>query len=194
MRSFRKSTLGAVLLLLSGFSGRMTCEPQQNTSDTLSVFFGYIDTEQVSVSLEWVDMLRVDTEPEEVITLKARDGIFWGEGISTGTYRYMRFGGSDSTGAVRRTFLFPPEGVSWEESGPDNPAQIPPDFGQRKLIVSEPAVYYLGSRRITSIGTTRHRVMTTGKPTEKEIIEKLLIMIEKPGLKEILKKRLAEIG
>ena len=149
---------------------------------------------RVPVELEWVDLLRIDGEPAEVVTLQAREGLFWSTDIAPGRYRFLRFGGSDGTGAPDLVYLFPPEGVSWAEFDPERPDFSAADLGQREIVVTDPGLYYLGTRRVSPEGPTRYHTVTVGVPGEKETLERLLTFIEDPAHRVIIQRRLNEIG
>ncbi|MFC1530289.1 hypothetical protein ACFL6R_06200, partial [Gemmatimonadota bacterium] len=133
-------------------------------------------------------------EPAVVVTLKARDGLFWGTDLAPGRYRYLRYGGSDGSGAPDLVYLFPPEGVSWAEFDPEQPDFDAANLGQRDVVVTAPGLYWLGSRRVSPGGPTRYHTVTVGSPGEKEALERLMTIIDDPGHREIIQRRLNEIG
>ncbi len=166
----------------------------QQTGTPTTILCGAIDMSRVPVELEWVDLLRIDVEPAEVVTLQAGEGLYWGTDIAPGRYRFLRFGGSDGTGAPDLVYLFPPEGVSWAEFDPERPDFSTADLGQREIVVTDPGLYYLGTRRVSPEGPTRYHTVTVGVPGEKETLERLLTFIEDPAHRTIIQRRLNEIG
>ena len=190
---------GFLLLLVSlpglagpspGAAGAVPGVDQEATA----LICGAIDMSRVPARLDWVDLLRIDVEPAEVVTLKARDGLFWGAVTVSGRYRYLRYGGSDDSGGPDLVYLFPPEGVSWAEFDPARPDPEPPALGQRDVLVTAPGLYWLGARRVLPEGPTRYHTVTASSPGEREALERLVTIIEDPVLREIVRRRLNEIG
>jgi len=159
-----------------------------------AIICGSIDMSRVPARLEWVDLLRNDVEPASIMTLKARDGLFWGTGIVPGRYLYLRFGGREEGAARDLVYLFPPEGVSWAEFDPEQPDLDAADIGQRDVVVTGPGLYWLGSRQVSPKGPTRYHTVTINSPDEKTALERLMTIIDDPMHQEIIQARLNEIG
>ncbi|MFC1628832.1 hypothetical protein ACFL3H_06930 [Gemmatimonadota bacterium] len=166
----------------------------QQTGPPGAVVCGAIDMSHVDARLDWVDLLRIDVEPAEVVTLRARDGLFCGTGISPGRYLYLRYGGRTETGTTDLVYLFPPEGVSWAEFDPERPDLTAADIGQRDVVVNGADLYWLGARQVSPEGPTRYHTVTVGSPGEKEALERLLAIIEDPSARTLIQNRLKEIG
>ena len=193
----KKRQVASYLIVPAAALGIITSTAQsarQEASTPGAIICGAIDMAQVPARLDWVDLLRIDVEPTAVVTLKARDGFFWGTDIVPGRYRYLRFGGRDEAGARDLVYLFPPEGVSWAEFDPEYPDLNAADLGQRDVVVTGPGCYWLGSRRVSPEGPTRYHTVTVGSPGEKEALDRLMTFIDDPGHREIIQIRLNEIG
>ena len=186
--------LGVFALLMTA-EPSVTCgqQPARAAGDG-SLICGVIDMSRVPARLDWVDLLRIDVEPAQIITLPARDGLFARFDIQPGTYRFLRFGGAADDGSGDLVYLFPPEGVSWAEFDPARPDPMPPDSGQRLLFVREPGVYCLGSRSITILQPFQYRVVPVARPTETEILRRLLDRVTLPDRRALVSRRLTAIG
>lgn len=188
-RGFQSRPL--ILLLILPLAASL---PDLNRGQPAALLCGAIDMNRTPAGLEWVDLLRIDIEPAEIVTLKARDGLFWGTVEVPGRYRYLRFGGGDGTEAPDLVYLFPPEGVSWAESDPARPDPDPGALGQRDIVITGPGLFWLGARRVSPETPTRYHVVTVGTPGEKEALERLLTLIEEPSRRAIVRARLNQIG
>jgi len=196
-KNVKKRQVASYLIVPAATLGIITSaapSAQQTVSPPGTIICGSIDMDRVPARLDWVDLLRIDVEPAEVVTLKARDGIFWGTDIVPGRYLYLRFGGRDESGARDLVYLFPPEGVSWAEFDPERPDLTAANIGQRDVVVTGSGCYWLGARRVSPEGPTRYHTVSVGLPGEKEVLERLMTFIDDPGHREIIQRRLNEIG
>lgn len=180
----------AILGILTGTAPAV----RQQASPPGAIICGAMDMSRIPARLDWVDLLRIDVDPVTIVTLKGSDGLFWGTGIAPGQYRYLRYGGRDETGTKDLVYLFPPEGVSWAEFDPEQPDFDSADLGQRDVVVTGPGLYWLGARRVSPEGPTRYHTVTVNSPDEKAALERLLTIIEDPVQREIIQRRLNEIG
>jgi hypothetical protein len=187
------SYLIVIAAAFGSFTGERSSDRYREPSPG-ALICGAIDMSRVPARLDWVDLLRIDIEPAVILTLQAQDGLFWGTVITPGRYRYLRFGGRDEERARDLVYLFPPEGVSWAEFDPEHPDFGSADIGQRDIAVTGPALYWLGARRITPEGPTRFHTVTVSSPGEKESLDRLMTFIDDPDSREIIQRRLNEIG
>ena len=193
-RVYLAPLLGAVLILAGcayGFSDhkKLGAQPDPPASANMSFVFGYIDMDDADPSLDWAtfqQLAPVAKEPD--IPLRAKEGIFYLENVAPGSYQMYDFGG--------RGGGFFAKGRLWASYPVSFP--VPRQSGHLRVKVDKPGIYYLGAYKYVSVSGNR---LTTNyvydleplkKPTEKEVLERLLPMVQgtqwEARLKEHLRK------
>jgi len=164
--------VGVILLLTSCalFKGPIYLE--EPTNEKHSLVFGYIDMEEAPSDLKGVSMIRLspktdepsDENPKIVYPwyfFSVNDGIFFHEFVQPGIYRFDSFGGS--TFAAGYHYSFPAQGKK----------DIDP-------VIKKPGIYFVGSYKFKMIKKTtmfeqgEYDIIKINKPTEKEVLEKML--------------------
>jgi hypothetical protein len=176
--------LMAVLMVVSllvgcayGFSDHKTLaqQPDQPRSNQMSFVFGFIDMQDADPSLDWVTFQQLSPVAKAPdIPARARDGIFYLENMSPGSYQVYDFGGRGG-GFLAKGKLYYSYPVSFPVSR---------QSGYLRAKVEKPGIYFLGSYKYISVSGNR---LTTNyvydleplkTPTEREVLERLLVIVK----------------
>lgn len=147
------------------FAACASTPPVDPTDTTRSVIFGYIDMDDAPTSVDWVFVQQYDGTTDGY-SIAAEDGIFLHVAVEPGPYQVTRFGGSGFlAGDVRYNF---------------------PDSGRNEtaLIVKQPDAYFMGSYKYEKVKTGffeagQFDMKPSAQPTEKDILQKILIEMRK---------------
>lgn len=133
----------------------------------VALVFGYIDMEDAPSSLDWVKIKRYKPTPQHAYYAGTEGYLFFHVGVDLGSYQVEKFG--NETGFFTRTAYTYHFGTTGKN-----------DSARR---ITKPGVYYLGSYKYVVlqdnwIAPDKVALQTTTKPTEKELLVKLLKIMQ----------------
>lgn len=147
-----------------------------------SLVFGYIDMDDAPCLLDWVDMKRLQPKTDKpYYNFAVKDGMFYRTYTPPGVYKFDAFGGASFIRNANFTFKFP-QGK-----------------GEMDREIKKTGIYYVGSYKYVKVKT---RFFEPGKfdyeriqkPSEKELLERLLLIAEHEEWKDAIRKRIKELG
>jgi hypothetical protein len=178
---YHLAVLGFSLALVAGcaygFNDHkvLSTEPEPPTSAQTSFVFGYIDMQDADPGLNWVtfqQLAPIARDPD--IPGRAKDGIFYLENVASGSYQVYDFGGRGGGFFAKGKLYF-----SYPVSFP-----VSRQSGSMRVKVEKPGVYFLGSYKYVSVQGSRfttsyvYDLEPLKKPTEREVLERLLPMVK----------------
>jgi len=168
--------IAASALLLAACGGLSKQMEEPKDSDR-SLVYGYVDMEDGPCPLDWFNMKQVLPKVEEPYWgFRTADGAFYAEYIPLGSFQLWSFGGAKTFGNTFWTFKFP--------------QQLP------GLRIEKPGLYFVGSFRMKDEGNffkSKYDIDLADKPTEREVIEKILPYAKGTEWDDWLRRRLKEL-
>ena len=172
-------------LVLGGCAGT----PIDPKDESVSLVFGYVDMADAPSDLEWASLKRYGEKESVWYTIDARDGVIFHIGIASGSYQVEKFGGDG--GILSR-------------------GRYEYNFGTRgrnetAIRIHKPGIYFLGAYKYIDrpgglFKADKFRMKPIKEPSEKEILKRLITLLESDGDYKIYtrqialaKKRLAEL-
>ncbi len=182
-----------VLLLAAAFvlgACATTGGPLEADREDDSLVFGYLDMSEAKGHFDWVQMQQLQPPTDKpYYTFYVAEGVFWHPRVRPGTFKFIKFGGTSgvNAGPVR---LF--AGTSYEYAFPRQ------GRGEMDPIVEKPGLYYVGSYKVVVkkgglFKPGEFDIVATGKPSEKELLQKILAKDDKGEWRSRIERRLAEL-
>jgi len=157
----------AFVILLLCMAGCVTSNsvPIDPRDETLSLVYGYFDMKDAPSDLQWVSIKKDDIKPQ-YYAAGVKNGLFWHVGIGSGAYQVETFGGQG--GLLARPFKY-----NFGTRGKNNSA----------IKAANPGVYFMGAYVFVEfsggiLGTDRFDMRPTKTPTEKELLQRLIVELE----------------
>ena len=168
----------APVIFLAACGGGRPRQMEEPKNADVSLLYGHIDMNDGPCWVSWFTMKQVLPEVEKPFwNFRVHDGAFYAEYIPLGSFQFSEFGGQDSwPGNTIYTFKFPQQ--------------------LQGLRIEKPGLYYLGSYKMKDEGsffTSKYDIDVAEKPTEKEILEKILPYAGGTQWDERIRKRLEEM-
>ena len=168
--------LGVVLIL--GCSTTTTPKLGKPEIENGSLVFGYIDMEDAPSWYQWIEM-KSETQPKkEPRYFWVKDGMFFRVDVSPDRYRLTEFGGSNRYTNSEFRFTLPEQ----------------PQFRRE---INKPGVYFIGSYRYKSntplVGRYTFDLLPSKTPSERELLEKILVYAEHEHWRRIIVQRLNQL-
>lgn len=144
-----------------------------------SIVFGYFDTTSAHVPLKWVELRQHAPRSRHTrIETGVDNGLFYNFYLEPGSYALSAFGGNTDAGM----FQF----------------NVPRQYKATRFEVPRPGIHYLGSFRYVAAeefgGTPgAYAIIRAEKPTERELLERLLRIVRGTVLESRLRGRLEEL-
>ncbi len=167
----------ASALLVAGCGG--TRPFVKSVDEEQSLVFGYIDFSDGPGTLNSVVMKRIKPLSDKpYYYLALDDGMFYGTWMSPGSYKLVSFGSFRSFGNTQYTFNMPSQGR-----------------GETDPVISKNGIYYMGSYKYKKVKTGffeegKFDIERINKPTEKELLVKLLKKAKHPTWQAAIQKRI----
>lgn len=175
MRKLIHSFVLILLLLLAG-CGAEKIRDDFNPANH-SLVFGYIDTEDSMGTMYWLQARQVLPKTENpLIDINIQDGMFYLNSFKLGSYQLEAFGNA------KFILYFPRQ-----------------DADKARFKIEKSGLYYLGSYKINRtkdgiFSASKFDIQTTTKPTEKELLERILKLTESKPWEDRIRKRLQELA
>lgn len=168
----------AVVALLAACGGGLPREMEEPKSADVSLLYGHVDMTDGPCWMSWFTMKQVLPEVEKPFwNFRIHEGAFYAEYIPLGSFQFSEFGGQASwPGNTIYTFKFPQQ--------------------LQGLRIEKPGLYYLGSYRMkdeSSFFKAKYDIDVSEKPSEREVLEKILPYAAKTSWEERVRKRLEEL-
>lgn len=147
-----------------------------------SLVFGYIDMDEAPCSLDWVDMKRLQPKTDKpYYGFAVKDGMFYRTYTPPGVYKFDAFGGSSFIRNANYTFKFP-QGK-----------------GEMDREIKKTGIYYVGSYKYVKVKTGffqpgKFDYERVQRPTEKELLERLLLIADHPEWRGAIRQRIKELS
>lgn len=176
LRSIHLGLLLALALFLASCSVNPVPKPPKADD---SFIFGYIDMKDAPISMKWASIRQFrPITKEPTYRVGASQGVFYHWYLRPGSYAVTSFGGS--SGRTHYSF-----GITGKN----------PEF---RLKFDKPGIYFLGSFKYKDVKTGffeqgKFTLEKVEKPTEKEIVEKLLKLVKGTAVESRLKKHLEKL-
>ena len=142
-----------------------------------SIAFGYIEMEEAPTNLQWLTIRQVRPPTEKPFwSAGVNDGIFFNWYLDPGSYAVTQFGGN--SGRTRYTF------------------NVPRNLTKMRLVIKKPGIYFLGSYKYVRVRTKglftpdNFDLKKMDSPSEKELVQKLLKVVEGTAVEAKLQARL----
>lgn len=168
----------AIALLLSAACSNNPLPEPPGPQD--SIVYGYLDMNDAPVDLSWVSMRQFAPPTDEPYWSFGVDkGTFWNTYLDPGAYALESFGGSGFNS--RYTF------------------NVPRQDGSMRIVIDKPGIYYLGAFRYKNIKTgvfepDKFDLERTDSPSEREVLEKLIVIMKGTVVEPKLQQRLRELS
>jgi hypothetical protein len=125
-----------LLIALLACGGGMSKEIEEPDDAERSFVFGYIDMDDASSGIDWLQVERVAPYSEaRFFHMRLHDGAFYQENLPTGSYVLADFGSDGGFMKSRVLYSIPKQ---------DNPL---------RFVIDRPGVYFVGSWRYRSVKT-----------------------------------------
>ncbi len=173
LRTFHLGLLLALAVVLASCSANPVPKPPKPDE---SFIFGYIDMEDAPTWLHWATIRQFKPPTKKpYFSAGAYQGVFYNWYFGPGSYAVTKFGGS----AGRTNYTF----------------GIPRQLTEMRVKFDKPGIYFLGSFKYKDIKTGffeqgKYDLEKADKPTEKEVVEKLLKLVKGTAVEPRLKKHL----
>ncbi len=154
----------------------------KSAQEEQTLIFGYLDMDDAPTSLQWVQLkqLRPVTKGPYYHFI-IDDGLFYRTDTPKGIFKFESFGGLSRLRNMSFTFKFPAQGK-----------------GAMDPVIDKPGIYYVGSYKFKKVKTGffeegKFELEKISKPSEKELLVKLMAKAEHPSWKTVIQKRVQEI-
>jgi hypothetical protein len=168
-------TAASVLLLAA--CGGLSKQMEEPKDSDRSLVYGYVDMTDGPCWMDWFSMKQVLPKVEKpYLGFRVCDGAFYAEYIPLGSFQLSHFGGTKTLGNTIYTFNFP--------------QQLP------GLRIEKPGLYYVGAFKMKEEGNffkSKYDIDLAEKPTEREVIEKILPYAKGTEWDDWLRRRLKEL-
>ena len=163
---------------LSACGGGLSQQMENPKDPDASLICGHIDMKDGPCWLHWFTMKQVLPKVEKpYYNFRIDEGTFYAEYIPPGSFQLSEFGGDGSwPSTTRYTFKFPQQ--------------------LQGLRLEKPGIYYIGSFKMTDEGSffkSKYDIELAKTPTEREVLEKLLLRAKGTEWEERLRQRLEEL-
>lgn len=153
-----------------------------NNDPSASLVYGYIDMDEAPTSLSAATIKQYKPKPKDDKPYwhgSAVDGMFWFEYLLPGSYQLVTFGGS-----------------SWWRNATYD--YYMPEFEKNDtaVVIKKPGLYFLGAYKYKEAGSffnPKFEVEQMGKPTELELLTKLLPYSSGTQWEAKIRKRMGEL-
>jgi hypothetical protein len=168
-------------LTLSGCGGGVKAFVK-SVEEEESLVFGHLDMDEAPTNLDWVSMKRLRPVSKTPYYSFGIDGsMFYRTHTPPGTYKFESFGGSSVLRNADYKFKFPDQGK-----------------GEMDRVISSTGLYYVGSYKFKRVKTGffeqgKFSLEKVDKPSEKELLMKLLEKAQHPSWKAVIQKRIGEL-
>ena len=169
-----------VALLVSGCGGSRAFV--KSVEEEESLVFGHFDMSDGPGSFNSAVMKRVKPATDKPYYGFGIDGdMFFRTAVPPGSYKFTSFGSFKSFGNTQYTFSMPPQGR-----------------GEMDPIIDKTGIYYVGSYKYKKVKTgffeqDKFDVEKVSKPTERELLVKLLEKAKHPTWQAAIQKRINEL-
>ena len=185
----RRLLLAFCAAILASVTGCATLDLREPEKDNVSLVFGYLDMSEAPGDLQWIDLkqLRPVTD-KPYYHCAVEDGMFWNQYIPSGSFKVSDFGGMSGLD-LGILYLFGSEvEYSFGNQG----------RGKMDPVIERPGLYYVGSYRvkITKRGfftNSEYDIEPLESPSEKELLERLLVHAKDTSWRERILARLEEL-
>jgi hypothetical protein len=176
--------LAVLSLALVGCGG--LAKVDDPTDDLESFAFGYMDMTEAPAPMSYFVMQQVSPKTGKPVLINYRilDGAFYSEHVRPGTYRFHELGAQ----ACHRFMGCNPNqwGFAFKDRG-------------EQFKVSKPGLHYIGSYRYIAATKNQFRIMKfdvkrAKKPTEREVLQTILLATEGTGWNAAVVKRIRQLG
>src|SRR5262245_59700014 len=170
--------LVAAVLALTACGGGLSQQMENPKDAEVSLICGYIDMQDGPCWLHWFNLKQVLPKVDKpYYWFRIDEGTFYAEYIPLGSFQLSEFGGDGSWPSnTRYTFKFPQQ--------------------MEGLRLEKPGLYYLGSFKMKDEGNffkSKYDIDLAETPTERQILEKILLHAKGTEWEERLRKRLEEL-
>ena len=152
--------------------------------------FGYFDDSEAPFNMAWGDIKQVRPITDEAYKeLRSNgEGLFYLENLSIGLYKLISLAGS------RKSIL---SSQPWSTKFPEPSSD--PDYKRLELRTIKSGVYFLGSYKLKlvkkggSFGSDKFEMTVLKKPTEKQVLRKLLKYAKGTKWKKMIQQRIKRL-
>jgi hypothetical protein len=165
-------------LFVAACGGGLPLQMEDGKDPDASFVYGYIDMQDGPCWLHFFNMKQVLPKTDKPYWhFRIDEGAFYAEYIPLGSFQLSELGGQDSwPGNTHYTWRFPQQ--------------------LEGLRLEKPGIYYIGSFKMIDQGSffkSKYDITPAEKPTEREILERLLPHAKGTKWDERLRKRLEEL-
>lgn len=150
--------------------------------DGESLVYGYIDMDEAPTRLDWVSMKRMrPLTKTPYYNFWVVDGVFFRGSVQPGVYKFDQFGGHSGWKNLNASYAFPSQGK-----------------GELDREITQPGLYFVGAYSYKKVKTGffeagKFDLVSSNKPTEREILQKILPYAKHEHWKDMIEKRLREM-
>ncbi|MBV8881496.1 MAG: hypothetical protein JO332_16135 [Planctomycetaceae bacterium] len=169
----------ASIVLLAACGGGLSRQMENPEDPQASLVYGYIDMADGPCWLEWFNMKQVAPKVEKPFYhFRVDDGVFYAEYIPIGSFQLNEFGGWGTFphGNTMYSFFFPKQ--------------------LQGLRIEKPGIYYIGALKMKDEGNffkSKYDIDVAEKPSEREVLEKLVPHAKGTTVEARLLQRLGEL-
>jgi hypothetical protein len=189
-RSVGKVFVLLFVVLLALGACATTGGPLETERENDSLVFGYLDMSEAKGHFDWVQMQQLQPPTDKpYYNFYVEDGVFWHPRVQPGTFKFIKFGGTDGlTAGPLRLF----SSTSYEYAFPRQ------GQGEMDPIVDKQGLYYVGSYKVVVkkgglFKPGEFDIVPTGTPSEGELLQQLLAKAEEGEWRSRIEQRLAEL-
>lgn len=167
---------GLVVVLVGSLAacGGLSRDLDEPKDPERSMVYGYVDMSDGPCWMDWFAMKQVLPKVEKpYYYFRIDDGAFYAEYVPLGSFQLSEFGGKKTLGSTLYTFRFPQQ--------------------LEGLRIEKPGLYFIGSFKMKDEGNlfkSKYDIDLAEKPTEREILEKILPHAKGTAWEDRLRKRL----
>lgn len=175
---------------ISTFQGRDTPDKKVDQRDgkKMSFVFGYIDTGDAESDVEWAQLKQLEPrvfDPDK--PARAHEDVFYVENLLTGKYRLESFGGN-TLSFFHRGYFIATHSIDYQMNI-DDPVLI---------TIKKPGVHFMGSYKFFEVERgffekDQFTLKKIAKPTEKEVLARIVQFSRGTRWEPILRKRLQRL-
>lgn len=169
---------------------RKSPELDEQTDKNTILVVGYFDDSQSPFNIGWGDLKQIRPASDEPYKeLRANDdGLFYLENLPVGSYKLISIEGREKGALSTQPWI-----VRLPEPSEDRA------FRRTELRAKKPGVYFLGSYKLELMkkgglfSDDKFETTALKKPTEKQVLKKLLKQAKGTKWEEIIKKRIRKL-